>query len=172
MVSGCEASNGEKALHIGRTWWRSKVSADYLQKSFPHWVWLPRFLLVFFPKPANYTKLGSLIHNCKPQAFVLFKGKPKVVFNGWGYGSISWCTTFNWLEVSPPWTRRPPSWRHCSSGWKCRGWDGRRKIWKGFFILHHLFVSIHFNYNSCGEPSFKTYFFLHLTICLFSIRLK
>ena len=25
---------------------------------------------------------GLLIHNCKPQAFVLFKGKPKVVFNG------------------------------------------------------------------------------------------
>ena len=93
MVSGCEASNGEKALHIGRTWWRSKVSADYLQKSFPHWVWLPRFFLVFFPKPANYTKLGSLIHNCKPQAFVLFKGKPKVVFNGWGYGS---CSTLRW----------------------------------------------------------------------------
>ena len=26
MVGGCEASNGEKALYIGRTWWRSKVS--------------------------------------------------------------------------------------------------------------------------------------------------
>lgn len=87
MVGGCEASNGEKALYIGRTWWRSKVSADNLQKSFPHRVCCPISSSYFFQNLQITQNWGLLIHNCKPQAFVLFKGKPQVVFNGWGYGS-------------------------------------------------------------------------------------
>ena len=72
--------------------------------------------------------------------------------------------------MSPPWTRRPGG--IVLQDGSVEDGMGEEKSEKGFFILHHLFVSIHFNYNSCGEPSFKTYFFLHLTIYLFSIRLK